>query len=337
MSSWFDIMNEDPVLLGTEEQFPLFKRISIETSSFCNRSCHFCPIAWSGDERGITYMTDFVFNRVAEELHQLEFAGVSQLFLLNEPTIDKTLKAKLAQIRAACPKTTQYISTNGDTFNAIWKSRGLDAALQEIKSYFDAGLTSMNINVYDLGPAQMERYTELYSAILAAGVAEPTEHRYRKHPVKRRFVALTDMRIEERPQDEVKKTDLLYIRNKHERVKVIAPQIYCARTQNHLVILYDGSTPVCCAVDPTDKSLPPVGNVNNSSLVEIWNTETMFKYRFFTQHARRVLPGCSTCTHRMAYAHVVRKVDASEAKKAEWEAEAAAEMKRHHDSLEVSK
>ena len=43
MASFFDIIKQRPVVYGGDEKFPLFNRISIETSSHCNRRCQFCP------------------------------------------------------------------------------------------------------------------------------------------------------------------------------------------------------------------------------------------------------------------------------------------------------
>lgn len=320
MPGFFDVMKQPPVKFGSGEPYPLFTRLSLETTSFCNRSCSFCPIAWS--DRGVTHMTDQLFEKIVGELRELEYDGVTQMFLLNEPTIDKTMLDKLRAVRAACPRTTTYASTNADTFWAVWKRDGLDAAVAKVVEYFDAGLTVLNVNVYDPGPEQHAAYSELVKRLIDDGHAEWTDNRYRKHNVRRRFVALTDMRVEERT--EIKATDLLYIRNKHERAQMgTVPQKHCSRPQRHIVVLYNGKVPICCAIDPTDDDLPIMGDVNTQSLVEVWNGEGMNRYRYFTQSARRVLPGCSTCTHKMAYPHVVRKVSADPRLIERWEREAA--------------
>jgi len=307
VAGFFDVMKQLPIELG--EEYPLFTRVSLETTSFCNRACSFCPIAWSGKERGTTYMTDDLFRKIIEELTELKFNGVLQMFLLNEPTVDRSILEKLKHISQEMPKVTTYVSTNGDVFDAILKKRGWGHAVQEIEKYYDAGLTVMNLNAYDPGTEQLARYNTLLSELLCRGV-KYTDNRYRKHPTGRRFIAVTDMRPERLT---VKATDLLYIRNKDERAQMTSvPQKHCSRMQRHIVILYNGEVPICCAIDPTDTELPVMGDVNRQTLKEIWNDEPMFRYRFFTQQAQRILPGCSTCTHRMAYPHVVRRVTADD-------------------------
>lgn len=307
MAGFFDAMKQPPIKLG--EEYPLFTRVSLETTSFCNRACSFCPLAWSGEERGTTYMTDDLFRKIVEELTELGFNGVLQIFLLNEPTVDRSMLEKLEHVYQKMPKVTTYISTNGDVFDAILKKRGWEHAVKEIEKYYDAGLTVMNLNVYDSGTEQLARYNTLLSELLDRGV-EYTDNKYRKHPTSRCFITVTDMRPERLA---VKATDLLHIHSKDECAQIKSvPQKHCSRTQRHIVILHNGEVPICCAIDPTNSELPIMGNVNRQTLKEIWNDEPMFRYRFFTQRAQRILPGCSACTHRMAYPHVVRRVTADD-------------------------
>src|SRR6266567_68476 len=112
MPGFFDVMKLPPVPYPGTEPYPLFNRISIETISFCNRSCHFCPVAWN--DRGKVHMTDALFEKIANELGSLAFDGVAQLFLLSEPFIDHTLNAKARLLRERCPQASFYISSNGD-------------------------------------------------------------------------------------------------------------------------------------------------------------------------------------------------------------------------------
>lgn len=319
MAGFFDIMKEPPVQLnkdgssGEEHsathyfgRYPLFTRISIETLSFCNRTCSFCPLHWSQDERGRKRMTDQLYERIVVQLMDLQFDGVAQMFLLSEPTVDVTMLDKLRLLRDACPRVTTYASSNGDLFDKIAQSRGLDDALERVAAFYDAGLTVLNLNVYDPGPEQHARYRQLLEGIVTKLGAKITGNKYRTHNPRGRFVCLTDMRIDMNDTQTV--TNVLYIKSKAERAAVTAPERHCARPHRHLVIEWDGRVPICCAIDVTDRSLPAMGDANTQSLLQIWNSPAMNQYRWFLQHRQRTLPGCSTCTHKMAFPHVVRKV-----------------------------
>lgn len=327
---FMNLPNEPPVELGYDpvdgmqlrELYPLFTRISIETLSFCNRDCVFCPLHWSQQERGRKRMTDELYDKIVGELEELAFDGVAQMFLLSEPTIDVSMKAKLRKLREACPHVTTYASSNGDLFDRLYTQRGMEHALKAIEEFYEAGLTTLNLNIYDEGEEQAARYRLLYAAILDKLHAKPTDNKYRRQAGAHRgsrYIALTDMRQD--VNDGQGLTNVLYIKTKAERANITAPQIHCARTQRHIVVEWDGNVPICCAIDVTDKTLPSMGNVNERSLVEIWNGEPMMRYRWFTQQKRRVLPGCSTCTHRMAFPAIVRKVKPAPELEARWESE----------------
>lgn len=324
MTSFMATGHLPPINYPGEDKYPLFNRISIEPISFCNRSCSFCPVAWN--DRGTEHMTDSLYAKIAWELAELKFDGVAQLFLLSEPMIDATLPAKAALLREACPDVSMYISSNGDVLDKIAQTKGMGAALEKLNEYYDAGINVININSYDPGPEQLARYRALEAAAIEKLGLKHTEHKYAHSSRKSRKLCITDMRWDERAESgKAKKTDLFYIRNAQdraelERTKTVVPQTYCARTQRHIVVLFDGKVPICCAIDPNDKSLL-VGDINQQSLEEVWNSKVFFQYRYFTQQARRVLPGCNTCTHTMAFPHIVRKVAPDPEVAAKWETE----------------
>lgn len=314
MASFFDIIKQRPVVYGGDEKFPLFNRISIETSSHCNRRCQFCPIS-TGRRDFVKFMNDATWRAIMEALKASRFDGIVSMFLLNEPLLDKSLAAKIAEVRAACPRSSIYVSTNGDP---LFKGVDLATSLERVVALYDAGINTINLNVYDEGD-QHERYLALINELTSKFNVEFTMHKYRHNSPCRNFIALTDMRVS-RIEKNASITDMFHARG----MKDVEPlKAYCMRTQRHAVVLWNGDVPICCAIDPTDAKIPVVGNVEKTPLLDLWNSEMMFKYRYFTQKKRRVLIGCRTCNHRMSYPHVVRQVTAAAPTIIRWEEEAA--------------
>lgn len=309
------ITRQPPVMLG-RDQFPLFKRLSVETTSHCNRSCSFCPVSTGRRDFASVSMDDALFEKIVAELEGLRWGGVLQLFLLNEPLLDRKLRARLSAIRDRVPRATVYLSTNGDPV----APPGRDAAwsVERMLELYDAGATTINVNVYDAGPEQAGRYGALVDALVATGRVWRTSHKYNAKPRGTKWIALTDMRPERLSSSVV---DMFHRRTQEERSRSGAKGGHCARTQRHLVITYEGKVPVCCAVDPTHPDTPIMGDVRSSSLVEVWNSEQLFRYRFHTQRGLRDLPACDTCSHRMAYPHLVRQVTAPPETLERWRAQ----------------
>lgn len=114
-----------------------FAHIQVQTASWCNRTCAFCP---SGTfEIPKTFMEEAVYRRIVDELARLSFAGRFSPYLMNEPLLDKRLPDLIALARDALPNASIFISSNGDAL-----SLALGGQL------FDAGLDCLLVNLYDL-------------------------------------------------------------------------------------------------------------------------------------------------------------------------------------------
>ncbi len=273
-------MHETPVPYG--EEYPPFKRVSIETATGCTRRCEFCPVSWH-PPRGKHPMRDELFAKIVGEL--AGFRGVVQMYLLNEPLLDPKFLERASELRESCPRATIQVATNGDPL------RNWRVAMADLEA---AGVNAMHFSCYS--------DDDWASAGVLMSGYRVTEHPYRRHPVRRLHVA----RLDFRPGKRNKFLTRLHPRGREGAGK--APDAYCSRCQNHIVVTQGGDVPLCCAVDPLDLKLPRHGNVRDSTLKEIWNSRSMFEYRLHTQQRKRDLPGCERCSHRMAYPHVVRKV-----------------------------
>lgn len=127
MKSFVDVTSEDTAL---------FSSIGIETASTCNRSCSFCPV--SERKRDEDLMSEEMFEKIIDDLRELNYKKRVELYIYNEPTRDERLKDFIKWIRWSLPRACIMINTNGDYFKRP----------EDIWSYFEAGLTQMQINVY---------------------------------------------------------------------------------------------------------------------------------------------------------------------------------------------
>ena len=75
-------LHPQPALSDAARATPLFTRIQIQTVSWCNRSCAFCPSGKFPVPK--TFMALDVYQRIIEQLHDLRFAGRISPYLMNE-------------------------------------------------------------------------------------------------------------------------------------------------------------------------------------------------------------------------------------------------------------
>lgn len=139
--------------LSPEEARALFKGsvgfVEIETFTYCNRKCWFCPNATMPSRQsksGNQYMDEGLYLRILADLRSVEYRGKIQFGRYNEPLADRIILTRIEQARQHCPDAYLYAHTNGD-----YLTRGY---LDELRA---AGLTALRIQTY-LG--NNDRYDE---------------------------------------------------------------------------------------------------------------------------------------------------------------------------------
>jgi hypothetical protein len=113
------------------------RMVEIETFSFCNRRCWFCPNA-TIDRHSVThYMPAEMYASVIGQLQALGFAGQISFSRYNEPLADRVILDRLQLAHRLLPATTLHTNTNGDYLTAPY--------MRELHA---AGLRSLNIQIY---------------------------------------------------------------------------------------------------------------------------------------------------------------------------------------------
>src|ERR671930_1998649 len=139
--------------INAPESVPLFTRIQIQTVSWCNRSCAFCPSGKFPVEK--VFMPVEVYHRIIDQLQALNYSGRISPYLMNESLLDKRLPALIAYTREHCPESWIAINTNGDALSEKLLAR-----------LFDAGLNSLDVNAYD-SPTQPAKHMALVGRFVA--------------------------------------------------------------------------------------------------------------------------------------------------------------------------
>ena len=92
-----------------------FNAIAIETNTWCNLRCTFCPN--SKFERGLkknsAYMDMDLIKKIIGELVELRFDGMIMFHYYGEPLIDDRLTEIVSYIRSQLPENKMQINSNG--------------------------------------------------------------------------------------------------------------------------------------------------------------------------------------------------------------------------------
>jgi MoaA/NifB/PqqE/SkfB family radical SAM enzyme len=128
-------------LTDPDERRAVFKagveRVMIETSSYCNRRCGYCPNALLDRISERKFLADALFDEVLAGLAEIDYDRHIVMHYYNEPLADPAICDKIARAAAACPKAVIEIFSNGDFLD-----RGY---LERLRA---AGLTSLVISLH---------------------------------------------------------------------------------------------------------------------------------------------------------------------------------------------
>lgn len=232
----------------------LFVNLAIETNSFCNRGCDFCPVGHA--RRPVRQMSEEMFDGIMSQLVWLNYVGNVCLHWYNEPLADKRITAWVAKARAACPQSFIYFASNGDLLTA-----------EKLQALIDAGLDLIRVSQYD--GVMMPNIQEI--------LKQPKLARHMHASVKtgpdlwnNRGGSLPQLTVLQEPMKD-----------------------RCIRPDEQLVIDANGHVPLC--VNDYFGSYR-IGNVTDTSLVDLWNHPRLQQAREHLRQADRTkIEVCRAC------------------------------------------
>jgi radical SAM protein with 4Fe4S-binding SPASM domain len=95
------------------DNIPLFKLVEIETYNRCNGVCSFCPVNRNADTREEEYMDEKLFERIIQQLEDIDYCESISLFSNNEPLLDDRIVRFHEYARKHLPKARIHMLTNG--------------------------------------------------------------------------------------------------------------------------------------------------------------------------------------------------------------------------------
>jgi radical SAM protein with 4Fe4S-binding SPASM domain len=95
------------------------RKIDIETSTQCNRRCSYCSNSIHDRRSANTYMADAVFERLINELAEIDYCGQVSFVGHNEPLMHfDNLEKRIAYARPRLPNARITVFSNSDYLNA---------------------------------------------------------------------------------------------------------------------------------------------------------------------------------------------------------------------------
>ncbi|MGA8833587.1 MAG: SPASM domain-containing protein [Desulfomonilaceae bacterium] len=259
------------------------QHVQVQTISWCNRSCEFCPS--KKFYRKPHLMSLITYQRIIDELAALGFSGRFSPFLQCEPLLDKRLPELISIAHESLPRAKLLIQTNGDMLTA---QKGI--------TLFKAGLHKLVINCYDDKKGRLGRLHSIATEIT------------NQMPDVRNAKGGFHMMI--RPERSNRVRQEITIENKTTWTKdgqenwagnvpgihlVREPmKAWCFRPFYQLYVHYNGNVVLCCCDWKGDVVF---GNIQEKSLGEIFSGPVATTYRQNLKNKNRQMKLCDVCDY----------------------------------------
>ena len=263
--------------IGANEP-PLFSWIEFSLVGLCNRRCDFCP--WSDPEWRSSHVPNIagnddvlhlpieVYEGIMKDLNKVGFKGGIIYSAFSEPFLYKHLEEVIKISKEQCPESRIEVVTNGDFLT-----------IDKLNAFFEAGLTRIDVSVYD-GPDKVKPFEDLR---VEAGLNKEQFHiRERWYAPEEHFgIGALSNRAGANIMPEINVNKL----NTSLKRKCFYP-FY------QLIVDFDGAVLLCN--HDWDKRLI-LGNVKETSILNIWNSEKYKEVRENLANANRNHSPCNRC------------------------------------------
>lgn len=239
---------------------PLFSWIDLNPTELCNRTCVFCPRAdESKYPNQSLFISDILVDKIVLELKELEYKGSIVLSGFGEPMLHLNIISLINKFKGI----KLEMVTNGDLLT-----------VKNIKQMYDAGMSMFVISMYD-GPEQIKKFNTMFEE---AGVSS-------------QYYILRDRWHNEEDEYGLKLTNRagMVTAGIQEEVKL---DKHCYYPHYSMTIDWNGDVVLC--VQDWNKKVK-IGNVYSQTLLEIWNSSTLHKYRKMLAKGNRNISPCSGC------------------------------------------
>lgn len=242
------------------EHVPMFNHVEIETYNRCNGGCDFCPVSVKNEIRPECKMSKDLFQKIIDDLHEMNYGGKLALFSNNEPFMDERIIDFHKYAREKLPNARMHLYTNGTLLPL--------ADFIEIMKYLDELIIDNYNQELQLIPNNraIKEYCEEHPELIE-----------RVTIVLRKPREILSSRGGDAPN---RKEKIVYTNDK------------CMLPFRQMIIRPDGKVSLCCN-DPLGKNT--MGDLAKESLLDVWYGSKFTKVRELVAKGRQYWPHCMYC------------------------------------------
>jgi hypothetical protein len=283
--------------LSLEKNKNLFKQfvkiVNIETFSYCNRHCSYCPVSLLETKKN-SYLKDSYLNQIINNLKEINYSNKISLNLYNEPLSDKSIFDTIYKLRQSLPDATIFFNSNGDYLTK-----------EILEKLSNLGLNSIHITLHTL---PKEEYSDEKSLIKIKKFYDKLGFDYTIDTQKKDqyirtsfhfnelFVSIETTNYAEYGESRAGSLDNLVETKKRDWP--------CARPYREFTLFSNGHAYPCCQIyAPLDNDKNSVGSLENyNSIFELYCSKGLASLRKHLHGYGTKKSPCDVCTEPFLHA-----------------------------------
>ena len=247
---------------------PFFSLIEFNLSGLCNRKCVFCPRVDPDVYPNVNeHIPLDLYEKIMGELAEVDYDGMILYSAFGEPLLYKNLETVLQVSKQYCPKVRIETVTDGDFVTPA-----------KLRTLFSAGLDTLLISLYD-GPEQVEFFQKIIDEVGLSDTQVVLRKRWLP-PEEHYGITLSN------------RSGMVNIPEVGVSALTTSLKRPCFYPFYQVLVNYDGVV-LLCPHDWGKKLI--VGNLNNSTIHELWDSKVMRRVRRSLAGSDRNFPPCDVC------------------------------------------
>ncbi len=241
-----------------------FNAVEIETTTFCNRRCPYCPNALfdRGLKENEKRMPEELFQSIINQLSDLRYIGRVSLHFYGEPTSDERLPDFVAYARKKLPKSEILIASNGDYLSPEY--------FEKLRK---AGISRINLTTHWPNKTMTPKIKALRTYL-------------RENPQSEVQVIYNELT----PEDDLENRGGIF------KTKKFVPRKSCHAPAETMNIDYQGNWVLCC--NDYHSSIK-WGNLEKEKIMDIWTKPRFARLRKREKEGKFDLKICQGCTNKV--------------------------------------
>jgi MoaA/NifB/PqqE/SkfB family radical SAM enzyme len=276
-----------PILTNKEIFKQNLKLIEIETFSYCNRKCWFCPNSFIDRISDNKIMPEKTYIDLIDQLAEIDYSGELTYSRYNEPTSKRDLFIRrIEQARERLPNAVLRTNTNGDYMSRDYIEQLADVGFNQlwIQQYLS------NNERYDHEKMRKRAERKIKKLGLPAKVITDIPGCKLEYDLSYRGMTI-HIRSRNFELDGSSRGDTNEIASDYTRTQ------RCLQVSNNMYIDFNGSVMVCCALrsDVPGQESGIMGHISDGKLWDIYMSDA---YKPWRDHHKEDGPKegfCKTC------------------------------------------